>query len=686
MPVRPVALHYPFLALIATAALAGPAAAAAPPTAPLKIDFALSPTQIATSCKAEIATAGERIDALLRLRSARTFDTLVAPFETISADLGDNLAAQTLLLQVAPDQAVRDASEQCNNAVSSFLAEMLARPDLYAALQAAARSGSARGPAQKKLLELDLTAARRAGAGLPDAQRRRFVEIARQLTDLANAFNTTLATEPSSITISKAQTDGLKPDLLGGLKTDADGQFIVPVNESTISQFLANASSADARKAYLQAYLRRGGEKNVERLEQAIALRDESARLLGYANWAAYTTADRMAGTPQRVHDFLTGLDARLLPLARTQRTELGRVKGAPIEEWDRSYYGDQARKQRYDLDREAVRQYFPAQHTIDAVLGFYSRMLGLTFTKADDLPRWHPDVVGYRVADTASGADRGVFYLDLYPRPGKYGHFANMGPTSRRVMPDGAVRPAINTIVGNWPAPAPGRPSLLSHSDVVTFFHEFGHNVAWLCADTPYQTLNAGYRQDFVEAPSQMLENFVWEPAILKLISSRVDTGEPLPDALIAKMNAARHYNQAWNEVGGLFYALVDQQYHTQTPPVPTTRVWADLLAVTTPDHYVDGTVPQAGFGHLMSGYEGAYYAYAWSKVYAQDMYTAFQQGGLQNPAVGLRYRREVLAPARMVEPDVLVRNFLGRPMKPDAFYEDLGLALRGQGDAAAR
>ena len=426
------------------------------------------------------------------------------------------------------------------------------------------------------------------------------------------------------------------------------------------------------------AFNTRGGTKNVELLQKAIALRDEMAKLLGYANWGAYTLADRMAGTPQRVDAFLMGLDERLLPLAREQRGKLATLKGAPLEEWDRQFYAEAARKQQFNLDQEAVRQYFPAQHTIDAVLAIYSGMLGLTFTKSDDLPRWHADVVGYRVTDTASGADRGVFYLDLYPRPGKYGHFANFGPTGRRTMPDGTARPAVNTIIGNWPAPVPGKPSLLSHGDVLTFFHEFGHNVAALCADTPYETLNSGYRLDFVEAPSQMLENFVWDATILKRISSNVATGEPLPDALIASMNAARHFNQAWNFVGSdIFYALLDQRIHTATPPVDTTAVWQATKTATTADQFVPGTYREASFTHLMGGYEGSYYAYAWAKVYAQDMFTAFQKDGLQNPAVGARYRNDILAPARAIEPDVLMQKFLGRPMKPDAFYADLGLKV---------
>ena len=651
--------------------------AAAPRTVPLKIDFALTPARIDDTCEAEIAAAGKRIDAMLRARSARTFKTVAEPLENALSDLADDLAAQTLLFQVAPDKAVRDASEKCNTAVSGFTAELFARPDLYAALSAADKSRTARGPAQKKLLELHLVSAKRSGAGLAPAGRQRFVDITKEIADLENQFSSTLASDATTITITKEQADGLKPDLVASLKTDADGKLVVPVDESTSEQFLSNASSEEARKAFYIALNRRGGSANVALLEKALALRDEAAKLLGYANWSAYTLADRMAGTPRRVEDFLTRIDTALKPLAGEQRARLAALKGSRLEEWDRQYYGAIAKKQQFDLDPEAVRQYFPAQHTIEAVFAIYSEMLGLTFTKASDLPAWHPDVVGYRVTDTATGVDRGVFYLDLYPRPGKYGHFANFGPTAGRTMPDGTVRPAVNTIIGNWPVPAPGKPSLLSHQDVLTFFHEFGHNVADLCADAPYETLNAGFRLDFVEAPSQMLENFVWDRAILRRISANA-AGEPLPDALIAKMNAARHFNEAWNEVGGIiFYSLVDQRFHTSAPPVDTNAIWRDGKAAWTVDDYVAGTYRQASIGHFMGGYEGTLYAYPWAKVYAMDMFTAFQKDGLQNPAVGMRYRKEILAPARTFEPDVLVQRFLGRPMKPDAFYADLGMKV---------
>jgi thimet oligopeptidase len=300
--------------------------------------------------------------------------------------------------------------------------------------------------------------------------------------------------------------------------------------------------------------------------------------------------------------------------------------------------------------------------------------MLGVTYTKgAED--GWVPGLLHYRVSDTATGRFIGDSYFDLYPRPGKYDHFANFPLLPNRVLPDGRTQAPLSVIVGNWPLAAPGKPALLSHDDVETFFHEFGHNMAAMLATAPYETLSGGFRQDFVEAPSQMLENWVWQPSILKELSSRYDTGQPMPDDLIQKLIASRYVDQSYDYTRQAFYALVDMEYHTLGQHVDTTKVWADLLPKTTPSTFVPGTYPQAGFGHLMGGYDAGYYGYLWSKVYAQDMFTRFQRQGLESPIAGAAYRQDILAPAQTYEPDQEVTKFLGRPMSPDAFYAALGL-----------
>jgi thimet oligopeptidase len=664
--------------LIALPLLPAPARAAAPKVVPLAIRWDLTPAQIKTSCAAEIATAKKRYDALVRSRVARTFDSVFATYEQIGADFSDNLAAQTLLYNMSPDAAVRAASQACANDAGNLGAEEGARPDIYAAMVAAKASNTARTHDERKLEEIDLVEAKRSGAGLDPAKRRAFVALEQQITTLELKFSVNLGNDATTIALTPAQAAPLPADLTANLKHDAAGNLILPVNESTYSAFYDNESDGAARKAYAFAYNQRGGQANVALLEQAIVDRAKIAHLLGYANWIAYVAADRMVGTPGRISSFLDHLDAALLPATGPQMATLAAIKGAPLDSWDVSYYQNQLMKTKYSVDGNVVKQYFPAQHTIDAIVAIYAKILGLTITLVPNAPVWYKDVYAYDVTDAATGEYRGRFYLDLFPRPGKYDHFANVGPTVRRIMPDGTIRPTVNVILGNWPAPAAGKPSLLSHDDVTTFFHEFGHNVAALCSNTPYETLNAGFRFDFIEAPSQMLENFTWDPAILKQISSNVDTGAPLPDDLIAKMIAARYVYEPNSTVTQAFYASVDQAYHTLPPPVATTAVWGALKAKMTPFPMIPGTVPQAGFNHLMNGYEGGYYGYLWSKVYAQDMFTAFQAGGLESPVVGARYRKDILAPARSEEPDDEVKAFLGRPMSPDAFYHELGITQK--------
>jgi thimet oligopeptidase len=641
----------------------------------LTLNWQLTPAQISATCRDAIALASRRLTALTRVpQGKRTFTSVVAPIETAFADLSDSTAAQQFLANVSVDPKVRDASLQCETNEGTFQSEITARPAFYAVLHDAATSNTARGDEQKKLTQIWLTASFRSGAGLPAAKRAAFVKLNAHLTDLQNRFGANLNNDQTTIVITKAQAAGLSPDFVATFKTQGDG-YVVPVGESTDSPFLSNASDESARKTFAVAYANRGGAKNVALLEEAIATRDRLAHLFGYPTWAAYVLADRMAQTPARVDRFLQNIDTAIIGKAKSDLDALSALKGSPVEPWDVGYYANVLRKQKYAVDTDAIKQYFPVQHTIDAVLGIYSRLLSVRFTPISKPDVWNDEVLGYDVADGASGAYIGRFYLDLYPRPGKFNHFANFPIITRRVLPDGGVRAPLAIIVGNWSRPASGKPALLTHGEVETFFHEFGHNMAAMLATGDYQTLTSGFRQDFVEAPSQMLENWVWNPAILKELSSNVVTGAPLPDDLIAKMIAARYFDYALYTTQQVLYSTVDMRYHTLGAHVDTTAVWKETQARTTPIGYIDGTIPQAAFGHLMSGYDAGYYGYLWSKVYAQDMFTAFQSAGLENPEVGLRYRRDILAPARTYEPDAEVAKLLGRPMNPNAFYSELGI-----------
>jgi thimet oligopeptidase len=664
-------------ALIGAALLAViPVSSYARPAAVPALDWTLTPQRIASSCAASIARIKSRVGAIPRVpRSARTFDSVVLALENASADFSDELAAQTFLFAVSTDAKVRAASQTCGTDAGNVLSELTASPELFRAVADAKASGTAGAPAQAKLTELWLTALRRSGAGLPESKRRTFVALSKELNDLQARFAANLANDTGSVTISAEQAKPLPAEFVAGaLKKNPGGTFTLAVNEATYEPFMQNVTDASARKALFIVYANRGGAGNVKLLERALVVRDRLAQTIGYPNWATYVLADRMAGTPQRVTGFLNEIDSAVLPKARVEREELAALKGAPLDPWDSAFYENRLRKTKYAVDQNEVKRYFPVQHVIESVLAIYQELLGVKFARVN-VPVWEPQVQAYDVSDAATGDPLGRFYLDLYPRPGKYDHFADFGIVSRRTLAGGSIRLATSAIVGNWPQAAPGKPALLSHGDVETFFHEFGHNMAALLADQPYATLTNGFRPDFVEAPSQMLENWAWDPAILKRVSSEVTTGAPLPDDTIAKLIAARYVHYALFTTQQAFYASVDMRYHTRKPPLDTTAIWKATLGEMTPSRFVDGTHPQGSFGHLMEGYDAGYYGYLWSKVYAQDLFTRFKAEGLTNPVAGSAYRREILAPARLEEPDQEVERFLGRPMNPKAFYEELGI-----------
>ena len=587
------------------------------------------------------------------------------------------MVAQTFLFNVATEKSVRDASDQCNVDVSNYFSAFGARPDVYAALIAVEKSGTAKTAADKKLLELYVVGAKRSGAALSADKRKDFIALSNQLTELGSKWQQNLNSDATTITIDAAQAQSLPQAFVASLKKNDDGSYVVPVNESTVTPFLSNERDATARKTYFMAYNNRAAG-NVAVLEEAIGVRDRLAHVLGYPSWAAYQLADRMAKNPQRVLSFETQLDEKLMPQAKRDLAGLAALKAketadpnAAIEAWDVTYYYNQLMKSQYAVDNEAIRQYFPVNTTVDRIMNLYHKLLGVTFVKVEKPDSWNDqDVISYNVFDTKSGRFIGTTYFDFFPRPGKFGHFANWPIVPARKMADGAFRPPVTAILGNWPRPGAGAPALLSHADVIVFFHEFGHNLAALLATAPYETLSSGFRQDFVEAPSQMLENFMWQPSILKEISSNVTTGAPLPDELITRIVAARYVDQAYFTLGQIKLGMADMAYHSSGPKVDTTAVWAEITKKYTPLAMAAGTHPQASFGHLF-GYDAGYYSYLWALVYAQDMFTAFENGGLENPAVGARYRNDILAPAKTFEPDVLVREFLGRPMSSDAFYK---------------
>jgi thimet oligopeptidase len=673
------------VALVAFACLAAVSIAAADASAPTLpadtgLNFNTTPAQLTQSCDAAIANAKAAMGKILAApASSATFATLAA-IENAEADFNDAVIVQSSGYQFLPDKAVRDASQACNQEVADYENELAGDPRIYAVASRSMALGDAKTQADQKLVEYYVVGGKRAGAALNDDQRKQVTQLFDKLNELEQAFGTALDEDQTTIAISPAEAQSLPPQFVATL-TKANGGYVVPVNESTYDEFMISETSAAARKRFVTAYSDRGGVANVQRLQQAVQIRDQLAHMLGYPSWAAYQLAAKMAKTPDRVESLLNTVSSKLLPKADQEIATLAALKrkdgdSTPFATWDYYFYENELIKSQYQVDQEMVREYFPVDHVIASVLAIYQHLLGVTFAEITPADAWAPGVREFSITDTASGRPIGWFFLDLFPRPGKFSHFANFPLRPGRVLPDGSYQKPISSIIGNWPVAAPGQPALLSHEDVIVFFHEFGHLMHSTLSTAPYETLyGTAVRPDFVEAPSQMLENFMWQPSILKQVSSNYQTGQPLPDALIQKMIALKHVGDGMTWSTQAFYAQYDMTIHSSGPNVNVDTTWFDLKKKMTPFPAIPGTHAEASFGHLMGGYDAGYYGYLWSKVYAQDIFTRFQKEGLENPAVGMAYRKDILEPGATIEPDVLVQNFLGRPVSPDAFYEDLGI-----------
>lgn len=633
--------------------------------------------QIATDCRQQIARTQKAIDSLDGRAGSGSKAQLLLDIERTSADLTDALAGPVFLMQVAPNKDVREASNKCVDEFNAFNVRLGADSAVYTIAQGALRTSPT--PVERRLAELYVEAGRRTGAGLGADQRAQVTKLFDHLNLLQTAFQRAIAEDRSRITIDADEARSLPAEFLKTLKASGSG-YEVDVNESTVTQFMDNEAVAAARRRFFIAYNNRGGQENVTRLAQAVALRSQIAHRLGFRTWADYQLDAKMAKTPKRVFDLLDKLDAALLPKARSEIAVLAGIKkqdGDPsaFAAWDYGFYEHRLQKTKYDVDAEALRQYFPVDKVISSVFAIYEKLLGVRFDEIKPAMSWAPGVREYSVTDVASGKPLAWFFLDLYPRAGKYDHFATFGIRPGRATAAGFQRP-VSAIVGNWPVGAPNRPALLSHEDVITFFHEFGHLMHQSLSQAPFETLfGTNVRQDFVEAPSQMLENWMWQPAILKEVSANVVTGKPLPDALIAKVIAAKHVADGYYYSGQVFYGVYDMRLHSSQTSLDPTKLWFDLKGKLTAIAAVPGTIPEASIGHYMGGYDAGYYGYLWSLVYAQDMFSVFQKAGLEDPVVGMRYRKDILEPGATSEPDVLLHNFLGRDVSYEPFYRYIGI-----------
>ena len=612
----------------------------------------------------------------------RTFENTIMGYERAFDNYGNALGMSGFLSYVSTDKQFRDAANDLQMQISQYMVDVATRRDVYKAIREYTDTNPRLDPVQAKLVKEMLIGFKNSGMDLNDADLEKFKALNKEKAEYIIKFDKNIQEYKDPLAVTQEQLQGLGEDYIQKLSKTDDGKYLVTLDYPDYVPFMQNADDEQARKELEFKFNRRGGQENVELLEKTLTLRREIARLLGYKNHAELRLEDRMAKNPKTVMAFLKDLQKKLKPHGKKEDKEMIAYKNSKtgknsrtLYSWESGYWSNKFRKENLELDSEKIKEYFPSQVVIDGMLDLFGGVFGITFEPVD-IPVWHPDVKAFKIKDKASGELVAYFYMDLYPREGKYKHAACFGLVEGEEKQDGTYQNPFVAIVANLNKPSGDTPSLLKHSEVETLFHEFGHVLHNALTKAKYSAFSGtSVSWDFVEAPSQMLERWAWDPQVLKKISKHYKTGEALPDDLIKRMIAAKNFGAGGMYLRQDFFAQYDMTLHTADTTPDTTKLYFELTKKIRGLPLTKGTIPQASFGHIMGGYDAGYYGYLWSEVIAEDFFGEFKKNGIFNPETGLKFRREILEKGGTLDEEKMVENFLGRPADNKPFLKSIGL-----------
>lgn len=609
-------------------------------------------------------------------------------------DLVVRLRLETEFLQfmayVSPETALRNQGHKAEVDVRNWMISLLKNDELYAVVLKFSKTSPKLTGEDARLLKRTLRDYRRAGMSLTAEKRAELKELQVKLSKLSIEFETSIREDETRVPLTKAELKGMPTEWLK-TQPESAGVYLVGMDYPSFLPLMDYCEVEATRQKVWLAYKRRGGLKNVKLLEEVLGLRAKIAGLLGYSHPADYETEVRMSKSADEVLAFYKKLRPLLRKKAKLDWDEYTAAKRkhtgnseARLYPWDQSFYDKRLLREKYAVDSEKVREYFPMDRVIQGLFSITQSLYGLTYRDVTSEAKqrghrlWHPDVKFFEVTDKESNEVLGQFFLDLHPRPNKYGHAAQWGLHPRKVWADGSIQKPLAALVCNFTKPTSDKPSLLSHDEVETFFHEFGHCLHSILTEARYGEFSGtSVARDFVEAPSQMFEHWVWDARVLKTFARHYKTGDSFPDALLAGMVKAKYLGSGMKAEHQIYYGMVDMTYHLQVDgKVDTTRVGLDLFDEIELYDAVPGTHFQAAFGHLM-GYQAGYYGYLWSLVYAEDMFQRFAELGMLNPAAGRAYRKKILARGGTVDEMEMVREFLGREPRMEPFLKNLGLKV---------
>jgi thimet oligopeptidase len=615
---------------------------------------------VSSAAAAAVREAREKVERLRREPSLSR-DEALGLFDDAFAELGNAAAQASLLRNVHPSAEVRDAAEREEQEIDAVQTGLSLDRGLYEALARVDLAGA--DAATCWMVEKSLRDFRRAGVDRDEATRARVRELRDELVRIGQEFGRNVRDDVKELRVDPAELAGLPEDWLRARPPGPDGKVAVTTDATDYVPVVTWAESASLRERLWRLQRQRAHTANLEVLSRMLSRRAELARLLGYPTWAAYATEDKMIGGEAQAAAFVERIagaaGARMHRdhadlLARKRRELPGAER---VDPWDSAFYSERIKAERFGADARAARPYLEYGAVRDGILDLTGSLFGIAYRRAEVADAWHPDVEAFDVVEGERALGR--IWLDMHPREGKYRHFAQFtrvnGQAGRR-LPEGVL-------VCNFPRPGEA-PALLDLSEVRTLLHEFGHLLHHVLGGHTRWSAHSGVATewDFVEAPSQLLEEWVRDPAVLRRFARHSATGEPIPSELVRRLDASEDFGKGLTVRQQMFYAAVSLELHRRDPEgLDTTALVAELMERYTPFRHVPGTFFHESFGHL-DGYSALYYTYMWSLVIAKDLFSPFQDEGILAPGQARRYRKAVLEPGGSKPAAQLVRDFLGR------------------------
>lgn len=641
-----------------------------------------------------IQRAQRDLDALQTFSSdERTFQNTARALDTIGAQFGQVCNAIEILEMIDPRADVRDACHKEIIKLRAFAVDAFSNKKVYNAfkeyVEGAAKKESLNAEEQYFLSE-SMRDFKRAGLDLPDDTFKKLQDLKKELSELTLAYDTNINNDASSITATAEELKGCDEHFIKSLTKDADGNYIVRCDYPSYFEVIDNCTVAQTRQRHYFAFSNRACPANIDLLEKIIAKRDELARMVGYASYAAYDTDDQMVKTPQRAEAFIRELAGHAHKKARqelktfTQELPEGVVfdTQGKVSPWDVRYIKNCYKKKHLQLDERIVAEYFTVERTLKGVFDIYQQFLSFDFSIHKPAWSWHDDVQLIEVRDRGTSTVRGYIFIDLYPRDNKYSHACQAGivHTVKNKQADGSVlkTPSVAVVIANFPKPTGDRPALLKHSDVETFFHEFGHAMHTVLGCTEMSAFSGTeVKRDFVEMPSQIFEEWMFDKSLLKNLSAHYKTNEPLSDELVDKLIALKKFDSGMFLERQCLLSLISLECFKEGAQKNTGSLIEKLTKSLIPDvRFEPNTHMQASFGHL-TNYGAKYYGYMWSKVFALDIFAVIKKQGLLNPEAGRLFIDKILSKGGSVDPNVLLKDYLGREPQQEAFFEDLGIKV---------